>query len=422
MDAQQLEDGLGRNVLLQRCVIEARVERGAGLGLRGLDVAADGLRGGDIVAPPVARHGGEVVALEEDADLDRLHLAGVGRRRHQREAELLAGFEILGGEDRRQRLDDVVRLGGLGAGLGEQALQRVAAADDQRLALGAGEHLVVEFVLIVVSGVIGGFLDHRHMRRGGESKSVFGMIGRLQELRAAVADRAGHLARAVSVSEILGRLGDQLIDLVGPELDAVGLRQDPARHVDHVDADGLRRVVGRAARADRRLVGIELEGIEGRKFGGIGGKFGGKSGDDAQIGLDGDELAAALPLDHRVVDHLAADEARRGHLNAVFLLAIGALPVLGERGAAHRLQRREARPLERAHHARAVAHVQRRVDRDPDEADADHAGETGAREPFQPAACPIGARFAEIDRRQLALRPWHLAEKDGWESGSGDRH
>ena len=84
----------------------------------------------------------------------------------------------------------------------------------KRLALGAGEHLVVEFVLIVVGGVIGGFLDHRHVRRGGEAESVFGMIGRLQKLRAAVADRAGHVGRAVGVGEILGRLGDQLIDLV----------------------------------------------------------------------------------------------------------------------------------------------------------------------------------------------------------------
>src|SRR4029079_2647557 len=144
--------------------------------------------------------------------------------------------------------------------------------------------------------------------------------------------------------------------------------------------------------------------------------------DDAQIGLDGDELAAALPPDHRVVDDLAADEARRGHLNAVFLLAIGALPVLGKRRAAHRLQCREARALERTHHARPVAHVQGGVEGDPDEANADHAGKTGPREPFQPAACSIVAGFAEIDRRQLALRPWHLAEKDGWESGSGDRH
>ena len=97
-------------------------------------------------------------------------------------------------------------------------------------------------------------------------------------------------------------------------------------------------------------------------------------------------------------------------------------PSLASVARAHRLQRGEARPLDRAHHARAVAHVERGVDRDPDEANADHAGKTGAGQPFQPAACSIGARFAEIDRRQLALGPWHLAKKDGWESGSCGRH
>ena len=139
---------------------------------------------------------------------------------------------------------------GLGADLGEEAQQRVAAADLERLGLGAGEQLV-EIVLVVVGGVVGRFLDHRGVRRGGNAKPVFGMIGRLQELRPAVADRAG-LIGALGIGEILGRLGDQLVDLVGPELDAVGLRQDPARHVDHVDADRLRRVVGLAARTDRR--------------------------------------------------------------------------------------------------------------------------------------------------------------------------
>ena len=130
----------------------------------------------------------------------------------------------------------------------------------------------------------------------------------------------------------------------------------------------------------------------------------------------------ALPLDHRVVDDLAGGEARGGHVNAVFFLAGGALPVLGEGGGAHRLERGEACPLDRAHHAGAVFHVERGVDRDPDETHADHAGKTGARKPFQPAACPIGAGFAKIDRRQLALGPWHLAEKDGWESGRAGRH
>ena len=142
-------------------------------------------------------------------------------------------------------------------------MQRVAAADDHRLVLRAGEHIVVEFVLIVGGGVIGGFLDHRHVRRGAEAGGVVRMIGRLQELRAALANRPGRVGRAVGVGEILRRLGDQLIDFVLPEFDTVGLRQDPARHVDDVDADGLRRIVRGAARADRRLVRIELEGIEG---------------------------------------------------------------------------------------------------------------------------------------------------------------
>src|SRR4029078_8310934 len=82
----------------------------------------------------------------------------------------------------------------------------------------------------------------------------------------------------------------------------------------------------------------------------------------------------------------------------------------------------EARPPDRAHHARRVRHVHRRVDRDPDKAHADHACNTRAREPFQPAACPIGTGFAEIDRWQLALWPWKFAKKDGWESATRDRH
>jgi hypothetical protein len=117
-----------------------------------------------------------------------------------------------------------IRPGRLGAGLGEQALQRVAAADDHRRVLRAGEHIVVEFVLIVGGGVIGGFLDHRHVWRGAEAGRVVRMIGRLQESRAALANRpgrVGRVGRAVGVGKILRRLGDQLIDLVLPEFDAV---------------------------------------------------------------------------------------------------------------------------------------------------------------------------------------------------------
>src|SRR4029453_3144880 len=69
-----------------------------------------------------------------------------------------------------------------------------------------------------------------------------------------------------------------------------------------------------------------------------------------------------------------------------------------------------------------VRHVERGVDGDPDEANADDAGKTRACEPLDPEARSIGARFAEIDRRQLWLGRRHFAEKEGWESGSRDRH
>ena len=120
---------------------------------------------------------------------------------------------------------------------------------------------------------------------------------------------------------------------------------------------------------------------------------------------------------------LAADEACRGHLNAVFLFwPLALCPFLAS--VAPRIGCSAARlaRLSELIMPDPSPMFSEGVMADPDEADADHAGETGAREPFQPAACSIVAGFAEIDRRQLALRPWHLAEKDGWESGSGDRH
>ena len=159
MDAQQLEDGVGRDVLLERRVIEAGIERGAGRGRRGLDVVADGLGRRHIVALPVAGHRGEVAVLVEDGNLDRLHLSGVGRRRHQGEADLLAGLEVLDREDGGQRVDDLRGLARLGADLGEQAHQIVAAADGERLGLGAGQQLV-ELVILVGGIVVGRFLDH----------------------------------------------------------------------------------------------------------------------------------------------------------------------------------------------------------------------------------------------------------------------
>ena len=121
------------------------------------------------------------------------------------------------------------------------------------------------------------------------------------------------------------------------------------------------------------------------------------------------------------MDDVAGGEPGARRLDAIFLLAIGTLPVIGKGRSAHRLERGEACAPDRAHHARPVGHVHRGVDRDPDEAHADHAGKARARKPFQPAACPIGT-FAEIDRRQLALGPRQFAKEDGWESAARDGH
>jgi hypothetical protein len=95
---------------------------------------------------------------------------------------------------------------------------------------------------------------------------------------------------------------------------------------------------------------------------------------------------------------------------------------MGEAGAPDRLQRGEARPLDRAHHAGAVGDVHGGIDGETDEANADHAGETGARHPFQAAVGAIVARFAEIDLRQLALELGGFAEENGGESTRHGRH
>ena len=93
-----------------------------------------------------------------------------------------------------------------------------------------------------------------------------------------------------------------------------------------------------------------------------------------------------------------------GQLDAIFLLDRGALPVVGEGGGAHRTERRDARALDRAHHALAVRHIHRGVDGDADQADADDAGKARARQPFEPVARAIRIGLAEIDLRQLALQ------------------
>ena len=66
---------------------------------------------------------------------------------------------------------------------------------------------------------------------GASAEPVFGMIGGVDELPVAVADRSG-LVGGLGIGEILGGLGHQPAHVLGPELDAVRLRQDPARNFD----------------------------------------------------------------------------------------------------------------------------------------------------------------------------------------------
>ncbi len=103
--------------------------------------------------------------------------------------------------------------------------------------------------------------------------------------------------------------------------------------------------------------GIELEGIEGGKLFGFVGLGGGKSGYDMYIGFDGDEFARAMSFHHRVVNHVAGGEAGCRDLDSILFLTSGVLPVMSAGCHAHRLERGEARPPDRAHHAVAVAHV-----------------------------------------------------------------
>ena len=48
-------------------------------------------------------------------------------------------------------------------------IKRVAAADLERLGLGAGEQLVE--IVVVVGRVVGRFVDHGGVRRGGERRA-----------------------------------------------------------------------------------------------------------------------------------------------------------------------------------------------------------------------------------------------------------
>ena len=139
---------------------------------------------------------------------------GAGTRR---EAHLLPGLQVAGGEDGRERLDDGLGLLVLGADLDDDAGERVVAADLHRLGFGVLGGVEVDVVVAVLLGRA--LVDDGEVRseRRGAGAAV-GAIGcRLQE-------RAGHLCAAlrhVGVGEILGGLVDQRVDLVGLELDPV---------------------------------------------------------------------------------------------------------------------------------------------------------------------------------------------------------
>ena len=102
MDAEQLEDGVGRNVLALGCVIEARIERGALLLLGAFGGEAALLVGDDEVAAVVAGDAGEMLVAGVHAHLDRLHLVGVARRGNEVEADLLARLQVLQRKDRSE--------------------------------------------------------------------------------------------------------------------------------------------------------------------------------------------------------------------------------------------------------------------------------------------------------------------------------
>ena len=280
--------------------------------------------------------------------------------------------------------------------------ERVAAADLHHFQLAAVEEIVGDLVRVVVL-LAGALVDHGEVRR--ERRGAKAVVRRCMR---PAEDRAGHVAGAfgLGIGEVLGGLCHEIVDLVVLELDPIILGERAVRKIGDVDADRLRRVcVARVARiaADRRSVGVELEGIEGGKGIGVVRLRGGKSGYDAKVGLDGDVFAGALMLDHRLMDHVAGGEAGGAELDAVALLHRRRLSVAGECCGPHRLHGGEARLLDRAHHALAVRHVHRGVDGKADEADADHAGETSGGEPFQPMARFLLASFAEIDRQQVAL-------------------
>ncbi len=198
------------------------------------------------------------------------------------------GLRLLGGEHWAERLDDGLGLILFGANLDDDAGERVAAADLHRLGLGVLGGVEIDVAVVLVRRAL---VDHGEV--GGERRGAGAAVG---AIGCGLQKRAGHLRpalRHVGIGEVLCRLVDQRVDLVGLELDPVILGEHALVEVGDADAHRLRRIGcgAVAVGADRRLVGVELEGIEGGKGVGVVRRGSGKSGYDAKVRLDGDVFA-----------------------------------------------------------------------------------------------------------------------------------
>ena len=156
-------------------------------------------------------------------------------------------------------------------------------------------------------------------------------------------------------------LGDQLVDLLDPHFDAVLAGQKSVGQLDHLDVDvTLNNAVAFLARGlgNRRGVGKQLEGIEGRNFVGLFGLGSPEPRNDAGIRLDPDIFADAPALHHRVMDDVAGRQTERGGLQPVRLAIGQGLAVGNNVHARNRLKRRQAGALDGGHHAAAVIHAE----------------------------------------------------------------
>ena len=173
MDLHDLHDRVGRHVLQQAGVVDARIDarrRGAvGVAERGVgDLLLYGGRlAGHELARGVAHDADEViVAGREDAEARRLLAVLAGERGNERDAHLLAFAQARFGKDVARRFDHAARLPVVGAGAGQDLAQVVVVADLDDLRLAAFE--VGERVL----GVLRRFGEH-----GGVGGRRVGAIG-----------------------------------------------------------------------------------------------------------------------------------------------------------------------------------------------------------------------------------------------------